>query len=90
MLEVLTIITYIGSMKTWNPQRAKELIEQKGFTRRHLAKCLGVTLSTFQGMMSGRSPGKFSLFLMAETLGTNTDYLDFRSEDPRPKKGHVA
>jgi transcriptional regulator with XRE-family HTH domain len=75
----------------FNPNRAEQLRMKKGFRRAFIAGECGITSNYLSLLMHGhRAPSERVLNLMALALGTSTDYLTGKSDDPSPPKGQVA
>lgn len=62
-------------MTYWNPSRAKELVEQKGYTRKWLASQCGLSVSAINGILRGRKPGLPVVKLLALALNTTVEDL---------------
>lgn len=77
-------------MNRWDPSRARQLIEDRGFTRRHVAKHVLLSYQSVNQILMGRKPGFRTLMLLAALLNTNMDYLTGKSDDPSPKSNEVA
>lgn len=73
--------------------RALELIERKGCTKRWLAKQCGIEVESLNHILKGRrEPGKPVLLLMAHHLDTTQEYLNGEEEldHSQPKQGAAA
>lgn len=58
------------------PERLKNLRDDKGFTQKHLAEVLNISVSTISHYENGtREPSIEILIQMAEVLGVSVDYL---------------
>jgi transcriptional regulator with XRE-family HTH domain len=77
-------------MKTWNSQRAKDLIHKSGLRKDFLAAKCGVKTASLGNVLLGVKPGPRLLRDLAQLLGTTPEYLNFQTDDPRPKGGEVA
>lgn len=68
-------------MARWNPEKAKELIENLGYTRRFIAKRCGLTnVYSLHQILMGRKPSGQTLNLLASTLKTTPETLMAKSE----------
>lgn len=73
----------------WKSERARELAQKKGLGEAELAIKLGLaprSVYSFMAPNPQRKPGKPTLILLAHILGTNPDYLTFKSDDPKPRR----
>lgn len=52
----------------WNSGKARELLEQRGRTRKWLARECGVDVRSLNNMLLGRKPGLPVIKLMAQAL----------------------
>lgn len=78
-------------MDGWNPERAKELIELRGRTRKWVASMCGVRRMTFNHYLTGRrNPSKAVLYLMAQALETTIEDLWPGIVGPRGKTAPVS
>lgn len=76
--------------RTWNPIRLRKVIEDRGYTRRHIAKHVLLSEETLTKILNGRKPGDQTLALLAMLLKTNVDFLTGKSDNPAPNKEQVA
>ncbi len=70
-------------------QRLKQLRLEKGLTQKEVADLVNVNRVTYTNWEKGnREPSFEKLFLLAEYLGTNTDYLLGKSDNPKRSITH--
>lgn len=61
----------------WKPERAKQLIEREGRTRKWVADRCGIEVESLSQCLGGhRSPGRPVLILMAQALNCKITDLD--------------
>jgi transcriptional regulator with XRE-family HTH domain len=73
-------------MNGFNPDRAERLLIVKGLRRSFLAGECAITTNYLSLLLNGhKSPSEKVISRMAETLGTTSDYLTNRSNEPNPK-----
>jgi transcriptional regulator with XRE-family HTH domain len=72
-------------MTNLDTTRTRELIEKRGFTFKHVARCCFIKYGSFFHILGGRAnASERVIFLLAQTLNTNVDYLTGKSDDPTP------
>lgn len=63
-------------MSSWRFERARELIDESGYTHKHIARKVGIEPNTLSHLLSGRrNPGLPLLILLAHVLETTPDEL---------------
>jgi len=61
----------------WKPERARQLLDREGRTRKWIAPRCGLTVDSLSQCLGGhRSPGKAALILMAQLLRCDPNELD--------------
>lgn len=65
----------IVSMKTWDPTRAREIIEERGLTRKYIASRCKITRSYLNEVLTGKLPSDTLLVVLAMTLNTTVEDL---------------
>lgn len=70
----------------WDAKRAKKAISDSGFTRKHIAKELGIAVSTLTKNLNGRPPNIQTVKLLAQILGRAEDYF-FTSNNQKRLSG---
>lgn len=80
----LSRVTKDGLM-AFSKKRMRELRESKGWEQKDLAKTIKMSGAAVSRYESGkRIPNANALALIAAGLGTTTEYLVMRTNDPRP------
>jgi transcriptional regulator with XRE-family HTH domain len=59
----------------WNQSRAKELIEEKGRTRKWVAEQCRITVESLSQILNGRTPSRPVVALMAQALDVDESEL---------------
>lgn len=68
-----------------NTTRVRELIEERGLKPKFVARKCFITYGSFMHILGGRAnASERVVFLIAQTLGTNVDFLTGKSDDPSP------
>jgi transcriptional regulator with XRE-family HTH domain len=72
---------FVSMFSMWNRTLAKQLIEEKGLTKRFIAKSLGLELSTFNQYLYGSNgkPAREKLLKLASLLETDIALLECSS-----------
>lgn len=78
--------------KTAFQERLAELMKSKGISARGLSTLIGANAAYVGQLLSGKggTPGADRLRLLAENLGTTTDYLSGLVADPEPVRSEVS